>query len=453
MKLAVIGAAGVRTPLIVKECYKKAESINLTELVLMDIDGQRLEEIEKVTQSLLDDVDTSKMKRIITTDPIKALEGADYVITTFRVGGIEFRVVDERVPLSLGILGQETTGAGGFGMGVRSIPVLLGYIELMRKHCSNAWLINFANPSGMMAEAAITAGNWKRTIGICDAPAEVQRIVSELFGIPESNIYIDYFGLNHLGWTREIRINGQDLLPKIIEEIDTLPIKDLLPFSTQLIKSLKMIPNEYLYYYYYSKNAVQNILRSEHTRGEEILEENKKLFSDIRLIKDSPEKLKARYTKYLEVRRSHYMQNETGKAPGNSNEPISLELQGGYADVALRLIWSLEKGEKQIHIVNTLNKGAITGIPDDCVVEVPCVVGKDFIQPCTVGEIPLHCLGLISRVKAYEQLTIQAAVEGSEVKAVEALTLHPLVADEKIAIQIVSGFKKAFGNEFLSGLK
>jgi len=452
MKLAVIGAAGVRTPLIVKECYKKAESINLTELALMDIDEQRLFDIDKVTQSLLGEDESGKLHRTITTDPIKALEGADYVITTFRAGGIESRVIDERVPLSYGLLGQETTGAGGFAMGIRSIPVLLGYIELMRKHCPNAWLINFANPSGMLAEAAITVGNWPRTIGICDAPTEVQRVVGKFLGITESDIYVDYFGLNHLGWTRAIRVNGKDILPQLINEIEKLPIKNLLPFSIQLIKSLKMIPNEYLYYYYYSKSAVQNILRGEHTRGEEILEENGKLFREIHAIKESPEELKARYTKYLEVRRSHYMQNETGKAPA-FNEPITLDLQGGYAEVALRLIRSLEKGEKQIHIVNTLNKGAIKGFPDDCVVEVPCVVGKDFIQPCTVGEIPLHTFGLISRIKAYEQLTIEAAVEGSESKAVEALTLHPLIADESLARQIVVDFKKAFGTDFLSGVK
>lgn len=451
MKLAVIGAAGVRTPLIVKECYRKAESLGLTELFLMDIDGDHLKLIDRVTDSLLNDVDTSILKRIITTDARAALEGADFVITTFRVGGIEARVIDERVPLSYNVLGQETTGAGGFSMGLRSIPVLLGYIELMRQYCPNAWLINFANPSGMMAEAAIKVGHWQRTIGICDAPTEVQRMVSQYFSIPEEDIFVDYFGLNHLGWTRSIRVHGQDILPKIISELDTLPIKDMLPYSTQIVKSLGMLPNEYLYYFYNSKNSVQNILRSEHTRGEEILEENTKFFKDITIFMDSPKKLLQLYTDYLEVRRSHYMQNETGKTPA-AMEPITLELQGGYADVALRLIKSLQIDGKQIHIVNTLNKGAIEGLPDDCVVEVPAVVGRDFIQPVSVGEIPLHALGLLARVKAYEQLTIQAAVEGSDEKAIEALVLHPLVADEKIATAIVKDLKTAFGKDYLKGI-
>lgn len=452
MKLTIIGAAGVRTPLIVKECYKKAESLGLTELALFDIDGNRLEQIEKVTLSIFGSSQTG-MKRYITTDPRQALENADYVITTFRVGGMEARVVDERVPLSLGVLGQETTGAGGFAMGIRSIPVLLGYIKLMEQYCPKAWLINFANPSGMMAEAAIVAGGWQRTVGICDAPTEVQRVVSSFLQVPEEEVYVDYFGLNHLGWTRAIRVHGKDILPELIAGFENLPIKDLLPFSVELIKSLQMIPNEYLYYYYSSKTAVQNILKAEKTRGEELVAANNELFAEISAASSDPESIKAIYTKYLEVRRNHYMQAETGKAAINPQEPISLELQGGYADVALRLIRSLETGENRIHIVNTLNNGAISGLSENCVVEVPCVVGKDLIQPCNVGEIPLHCLGLLARVKAYEKMTIQAAVEGSEQKAIEALVIHPLVSDEKIARTIVNKFRSEFGVEFLSGVK
>jgi len=451
MKLAIIGAGGVRTPLIVKECLRKADSINLTELALMDIDVNHLQQIEKVTRSIIDETHSS-VKRVITDNPVQALEGADYVITTFRAGGIESRIIDERVPLAQGVLGQETTGAGGFAMGIRSIPVLLGYIELMKDVCPNAWLINFANPSGMMAEAAIRAGGWTKTVGICDAPTEVQRVIAKFLNLPENEVYTEYFGLNHLGWTRAIKVHGKDLLPELMASIDHLPIKDLLPFTTSLLKSLQMIPNEYLYYYYYSKSAVNNILRNEQTRGEEILAANTRFYADLAELSE-PEAIKERYTSYLEQRRLHYMQNETGKSMVDANEPITLELQGGYADVALRLIRSIEKGEKQIHIVNTLNQGAIHGLPDDCVVEVPCVVGKDMVQPVAIGDIPLDCLGLLARVKAYEQLTIAAAVEGSTEKAIQALTIHPLVADEKLAATLVTNFNKEFGEEFLAGVK
>lgn len=452
MKLTVIGAGGVRTPLIVKECYKKASSLGLTELALLDIDEHNLQVMERVTQSILGD-SKENLKRFITTDPEKALDGADYVITTFRVGGIESRIIDERLPLSMGVLGQETTGAGGFAMGIRSIPVLLGYIEKMRNLCPDAWLINFANPSGMLAEAAINAGSWNKTIGICDAPTEVQRVVSNLLGIPQNEIYLDYFGLNHLGWTRKIMVHGKDILPELIESIEQLPVKEMLPFSTRMLKSLRMIPNEYLFYYYSSKQSVQNILKSDHTRGEEILKENISLFSDLEDQNLSPQQIMKRYEKYQESRRLHYMENETGKQSVDANESITLELQGGYADVALRLIRSLEMGEKQVHIVNTLNHGAIEGLPNNCVVEIPTLVGKDIVQPCATENIPLDCLGLLARVKAYEQLTIQAAVEGSTDKAIQALTIHPLVADESIATTLVTGFKKKFGPEFLAGVQ
>jgi 6-phospho-beta-glucosidase len=277
-------------------------------------------------------------------------------------------------------------------------------------------------------------------------------VIAKFLNLPENEVYTEYFGLNHLGWTRAIKVHGKDLLPELMASIDHLPIKDLLPFSTSLLKSLQMIPNEYLYYYYYSKNAVNNILRNEQTRGEEILAANTRFYADLTELSE-PEVIKERYTRYLEQRRLHYMQNETGKSMVDANEPITLELQGGYADVALRLIRSIERGEKQIHIVNTLNQGAIHGLPDDCVVEVPCVVGKDMVQPVAIGDIPLDCLGLLARVKAYEQLTIAAAVEGSTEKAIQALTIHPLVADEKLAATLVANFKKEFGEEFLAGVK
>jgi 6-phospho-beta-glucosidase len=305
----------------------------------------------------------------------------------------------------------------------------------------------------MLTEAAITKGNWQRTVGICDAPSQMKIEAAKILQAKQEEVFLDYFGLNHLGWTKAIYVNGKDVLPEILAEFDKLPIKELLPFSTELIKSLKMIPNEYLYYFYSSKTAVQNILSAERTRGEEILAANKKFFAEIDQVNDDPNKLVAIYTHYLELRRIHYMETETGKSSINPLEPITLDLQGGYAEVALRLIKSLESGERQIHIVNTLNKGAIKGLPEDCVVEVPCIVGKDFIQPCAVGEIPLQCLGLLARVKAYEQLTIEAAFEGSTRKAVDALIVHPLVADEKIAKTIIDKFKIEFGESFLAGVK
>ena len=227
MKIAILGAGGVRTPLIVGAMLRRRERLGLTELALMDVDAERLDimgelaQAEQAPPTVSDELgQAAGFKICCTTDARAALTGADFVITTFRVGGIASRVVDERVPLRHGVLGQETTGPGGFAMAMRTIPVLLDYIATMRDVCPEAWLINFANPAGLLAEAATTAGGWTRTVGICDAPEGMRRVAAAIFGMSPDELYLDYFGLNHLGWVRAALYQGQDLLPRFIA---TLP--------------------------------------------------------------------------------------------------------------------------------------------------------------------------------------------------------------------------------------
>ena len=273
MKIAILGAGGVRTPLIVGAMLRRRERLGLTELALMDVDADRLDIIGELAQAEQDQptvsVETGQVagfKIRCTTDAAPPLAGADFVITTFRVGGIASRVVDERVPLRHGVLGQETTGPGGFAMAMRTIPVLLDYIATMREVCPDAWLINFANPAGLLAEAAMTAGDWARTVGICDAPEGMRRVAAALFGVSSDALYLDYFGLNHLGWVRAAFHGGQDLLPRFIAMLRAAGKMPGLPFDADLISALGMIPNEYLFYYYHSREAVANILRDEVTR-------------------------------------------------------------------------------------------------------------------------------------------------------------------------------------------
>jgi 6-phospho-beta-glucosidase len=275
MKLTILGAGGVRTPLMVEALLRRQKRLNLDELALMDIDSGRLEVIGGLTHSL---EAKASFKITRTTNPRAALEGADYVITTFRVGGIESRIIDERVPLALGVIGQETTGPGGFAMGMRSIPVLLRYVEQMRAVCPDAWLINFANPAGMMAEAVHRAG-WKRAVGICDGPISILRVAAAVIGKPVEEVYLDYFGLNHLGWVRSVIHDTFDYLPQILGMIATAGSIPGLPFDPVLIQTLGMVPNEYLYYYYNDRQAVHNILAGEETRGEQITRLNKDLFA------------------------------------------------------------------------------------------------------------------------------------------------------------------------------
>lgn len=448
-RIAIIGAAGLRTPLIVNAIAARQEELGIRSLALMDNDARRLDIISRLTLPI---ESSGKLSFNIerTTDARKALAGADYVITTFRVGGMAGRVIDERSALELGVLGQETTGAGGFAMGMRSIPVLLGYVDLMREFCPQAWLINFANPSGMMAEAVFAQRGWERAVGICDAPSSMLHVAAALSGFPEEDLYLDYFGLNHLGWIRSIRYGEEDLVPGFLALLKQTGGFTDFPFDPDFLLSLGMIPNEYLYYYYSSREAVSNILNRGQTRGEQLLEMNGALFEDLRALEDKEdvEGMQVRYTRYLDERGASYMKTETATSSGSRPQLPIPAAEGGYAGVALDLISSLQGVKPRRMTLNVPNRGCVTGMGEGDVVEIPCEVTRDDIQPLTVGGIPGHSLGLMRQVKAYEQLTIAAAVEGSWIKAVQALTIHPLVADFSLARQLVDTYRQRHGDLF-----
>lgn len=441
MKIAMIGAAGLRTPLIVQAAARRQDSLGLSELTLMDIDAKRLELIQALAAAV--QAGSSHPLRLsCTTDPAGALDGADFVITTFRVGGIESRVVDERVPLSYGILGQETTGPGGFAMGLRTIPVLMDYVQNLKRYCPNAWLINFANPSGMLAEALSRAAGWERAVGICDGPYSMQGIAAAAVGAAPEELYLDYFGLNHLGWIRSIVYQGQDILPQLIAMLQAAGGIAGLRISPDLIASLGMIPNEYLYYYYYRRQSVQEILSAGETRGEQVARLNRHLFENLCRQKTQADfqGMLNSYRSYLAERRSGYLANPREGSALDSLTEEGAAAGEGYAGVALDLIEALVGEKPGTIILNIPNCGAILGMDDEDVVEVPALVSKDRIQPAAVGAIPTHCLGLMKQVKAYERLAIEAAVEGSYSKALEALTIHPLVGDYDLAKAILDGY-------------
>ena len=450
MKVTIIGAAGVRTPGIIDSFIRRQEKIGCDELCLMDIDAERLSLISRLTSSL-EKTSQNKIRITRTTDAKQALTDADFVITTFRVGGIDSRVIDERVALQNGVLGQETTGPGGFAMAMRTIPVLMDYVRLMQEHCPDAWLLNFANPSGMLAESVLKVAGWDRAVGICDGPSSMRHAAAKMLHADVNNIYLDYFGLNHLGWIRKILFNGMDVLPVFLSQMENGDIPEELPFSIHTFRSLKMIPNEYNYYFYSSKKSVNLIQRAEKSRGEQIAEMNHLFFNDLRKIKDDEAALTSRYQEYLKERWATYMKTETGGQKEElkaTAEEVNTLAEEGYAGVALDLIEGLLGTRSQILILNVLNQGAIEGMPEDASVEIPVYVDAGMIRPFNVGTIPDECLGLMKQVKSYEQLTIQAAVEGSYEKALHALTIHPLVADETLAEKILNEYIQAHGVNF-----
>jgi 6-phospho-beta-glucosidase len=450
MKVTIIGAAGVRTPKIIESFLHRQKNIGCDELCLMDIDEERLGLISRLTENL-ENKNRGNLNISRTTDAKQALIDADFVITTFRVGGIDSRVIDERVALQNGVLGQETTGPGGFAMAMRTIPVLMDYIRMMEDCCPDAWLLNFANPSGMLAESILRVAGWERAVGICDGPSSMRQAAAKLLHAKVDDIFLDYFGLNHLGWIRKILYNGKNVMPLFVEQMENGNIPEELPFSVHTFRSLKMIPNEYNYYFYSSKKSVNLILRAEKSRGEQIAELNHHFFNDLRKNKNDDSALSRIYQNYLKERWATYMRTETGnpieemKAPA---EEVQTQAEEGYAGVALDLIEGLLGIRTRILILNVLNHGAINGMPADSSVELPVFVNSGLIRPMNVGSIPDECLGLMKQVKSYERLTIEAAVEGSLEKALHALTIHPLVADEALAEKLLLEYREAHGANF-----
>ena len=439
MKIAIVGAGGVRTPLIVSALARRQAHLGLAELSLMDIDGPRLGLISRLLPP------APGFAISTTVDAAEALAGADFVITTFRVGGIAARVIDETVPLRYDVLGQETTGPGGFAMALRSIPVLLGYIDLMRQHSPRAWLINLANPAGLMAEAALRLGKWPRTVGICDAPESMLRVAAAVLRASPEEVFLDYFGLNHLGWVRGVQHEGREHLPELIVMLRAAGGMPGLPFSPGFIESLGMIPNEYLFYYYHSREAVDNLRRAGATRGQQLAALNDALFATLARLAEQGDTagMRQAHEHYLRQRGETYMARETGSAERHP------ELAGeGYAGIALDAIEALAGGRPRRLILNVSNAGAIPAMEGDAVVEIPAHVSTDAVRPLAVGDVPREQLGLMLQVKAYERLTIAAVAEGSRAAAVHALAVHPLVRDVGLAAHILDDYIAGHGALF-----
>lgn len=444
MKLVIIGAGGFRTPLLLKALHQKFLDLGISQIVLYDTDQERQKLVNNlIAYAIPDEIMQNNIR--ISGNARDALRGADFVITTFRAGGMEGRILDERIPLKYGILGQETTGPGGFSMAMRSIPVMLDYVELMRQVCPDAWIINFANPSGLMTEAVLKLGKWDKVIGICDGPESVRLFAAGMMGVDEAAVKLDYFGLNHLGWVRKVLINGMDILPDFISQLEDQSRMPGLPFSGWLLRTLEMIPNEYLYYYYYRSTAVNSILQEEKTRGEYLHAQNTRL--EKALVKLQSENRFAdmweTYWEYLNERSHTYMQYASDKPRQETKEEEHL----GYANVAYRVIHGLISGKVNT-LVNVQNQGAVSGMNDDDVVEIPVLLSAGQITRSQIGAIPEHALALMQQVKRYELSVIDAIKEHSYSKCLQALAFHPLIMDEALARKILDDYVKAFRDQY-----
>jgi 6-phospho-beta-glucosidase len=418
MKLVVAGGGGFRVPLVYDALLGRAG----LELVLHDLDGTRLERIGRV----LDGLAAERGERLpfrATTDLDDALEGADFVFAAIRPGGVAGRVIDEAVPLEHGVLGQETTGPGGICFALRTIPAMVELARAMDRRAPDAWLINFTNPAGMVTEA-VRPLLGDRVIGVCDSPRGLCRRVARALG--REHLWFDYYGLNHLGWLGAARAGGRDLLPALLADDAALEsFEEGRLFGAEWLRTLGAIPNEYLYYFYFTAEAVAALRRE--GRGELLQRAQDAFYAG-----DGDALAAWRATR---TERERTYMAEAGME--RDDEPDG----GGYEGEALAVVDAIAADRGSVRILNTGNRGALRCLDDAAVVEVPCVVDATGAHPIAVGEVPAHAEALIRAVKAVERATIAAALSGSSRLAVEALALHPLVPSVATAREIFAGYR------------
>ncbi len=418
LKLTVIGGGSSYTPELIEGVIVRHHKFPLTELCLVDVEeGQ--EKLQIIHDLAVRMIRKAGLEIMVTQtlDRKEALRNANYVITQFRVGFLDARAKDESIPLKYGVIGQETNGPGGMFKALRTIPVILDIIRDCEELCPDAWIINFTNPAGIITQAVARHAKWPRFIGLCNSPIGIKKNVSLLLDADISRVQMDFAGLNHMVFGLRTYLDGIDVSALVIEKLaqqnqdpDHYPMVNL-PYSPEFVRALNVIPGPYLRYYY---------------KYDEML---KKAQADAR-----DGKTRAQVVKQVEAELF-----EKYKDPMLAVKPAELEQRGGafYSDAACDLLSSLYNDTRDIQIVNTLNKGAVSGLPDDAVVEISAVITKEGPRPLTMGELPYQIEGTIRQIKAFELAACDAAVSGDYAKALLAMTINPFVRDETKARAIL----------------
>lgn len=459
MRLMIAGGGGFRVPLIYRALSSGPYAGLVRELVLYDVDAGRLAAVEAVLASLAGQSAGAAIPAVrATTSLPAALDGTDMVFAAIRPGGTAGRTADERIALDLGVLGQETTGAGGISYALRSIPRMLELAAQMRRRCPEAWLLNFTNPAGIVTEALLPVLGPK-VVGICDSAGGLVHRAARAAGValpegkPEGKLDgVGYYGLNHLGWLYRLESGGRDVLPKLLADPAALAgFEEGRLFGPELLAGLGCLPNEYLYYYYDTARALAAIRASGRTRGESIEAQQSELYP--RLAAAGPDA----YRLWEAARRSReegYLAE--ARAAGERRDETDLA-GGGYERVALAVMRALSGGGGAELILNTPNTvpgagpgavPAVPGLPADAVVEVPCRVTPGGVVPLPQARPAPPQLALMRRVKDVERLVVQAAGQaagtGRREAALAAFARHPLVDSELLAGRLLAGYEAAF---------
>jgi 6-phospho-beta-glucosidase len=435
MKIALLGGGGFRVPMVYGALLKRAGRLGLDEITLYDLSETRLARIAPVLEGLERELGERLLVRS-TTVLDEALEGADFVFCAIRPGRLEGRAVDERVPLEAGVVGQETIGPGGICLALRTVPVIVELAEAVAKRAPGAWFINFTNPAGLVTEA-IREVIGDRALGICDSPRALCRRVAEALDRSPAELWFDYFGLNHLGWLRGVYDGDSDLLPGLLADVELLEsFEEGKLFGAEWLRSLGMIPNEYLYFHYFAADTVEALSTGAPSRGEFLLRQQADFYAGANGA--TPEEALAAWRDARRERNRTYFA-EVRAAAGLAADDSSEDL-GGYEAEAIAVVEAIAGNEDRVLILDTANRSSLPFLDESAVVEVPCVVGRAGAIPTAVGDVPAHARALIETIKDVERTAIRAALEGSRSLAVRALALHPLVPSVNVARRIFSEY-------------
>lgn len=426
LKIVTIGGGSSYTPELVEGFINRYNSLPISELWLVDIEEgrEKLEIVGALAKRMVKKANLP-MKIILSYDRREALKDADFVTTQMRVGHLQARILDERIPLQHGMIGQETNGAGGMFKAFRTIPVILDIVKDMQELCPDAWLINFTNPAGIITEAIFRYTNFEKAIGLCNVPVNMVSGFASMLNVKEEDVTMEIQGVNHFIFATNVFVNGKSCFDKLLhlyahlKEEDTIQMKNFvsLPYSPSFIKGLQAIPCPYHNYYFFTKEQLEEELQQLNTgtvRGEVVSETEKELFA-------------------------LYSKKELDK------KPEQLAKRGGakYSDAACNLIHSIYNNTGDIQYVDVKNNGAILDLSAESAVEVACRITSDGPQPIVTGNLKLPISGYIHMIKTFERMVVEAAVEGSREKAVAALNLNPLCLSDSLANIVVDELLKA----------
>lgn len=407
VKLTVVGGGSTYTPELVDGLGRLAGELTIDELVLLDPDAERLAVVGAFAERMLREAG-STTRLVTTTDREAAIDSASAVLLQFRVGGQQARAEDESFPLDCGCVGQETTGAGGLAKAMRTVPVALDIARTVsRRAAPDAWIVDFTNPVGIVTRALLDDGH--RAVGLCNVAIGFQRLLAGWLGTEPVRVELDHVGLNHLTWIREVRVDGVDVLPLLIDEHGA-DLAARLELPLDLVLQLRMIPSYYLRYYYAHDEVVAELLR-EGTRAAQV------------------QRIEA---ELLDLYRD----------PLLVTKPPLLEQRGGayYSEAAVALLASLlGRSRDQRHVANVRNAGTLDFLPDDAVIETTCDVTHGGARPRPVRQMEPLLAGLVAHVSAYEELALDAALLGGRDRIVAALLAHPLVGQWDIANRLSDG--------------